>query len=196
MIIQEKTLKTGVFIDGSNLLWAIKMKKEKTGSKINFPICFIKLKQYLERRYSPLFCNYYACEDYRATKEPYISKAEKQKKFHRFLEGQGYKVVRKELKHLRDDTTKCDTDVEITMDIHKHIKEIDKIVLFSGDSDFFTAVKYFQSIGKHIIIFAFKNSLSWELKDFSIKNPRCDYKLLDELKNDLERTNFISLIKN
>ncbi len=183
----KDTRKAGVFIDGSNLLWSVKLKNDKTGEKINYQICFVKLMEYLNSHFGPVFCNYYACEDSFPTREPYITKATKQKKFHFFLEKLGYGVVRKELKHMRNETTKCDTDVEIVMDMHKYSKDIDTIILFSGDSDFLSAVKYFQSIGKNIIIFAFKSSISWELKDFSIKNFNCNYKLLDQLKNSLER---------
>ena len=84
-------------------------------------------------------------------------------------------------------TTKCDTDVEITMDLHKHAPDIDNIVLFSGDSDFLGAVKHFQSIGKYIHIYSFKSGLAWELKLFAMQNPRCNYTLLDDLLDMLER---------
>ena len=40
--------------------------------------------------------------------------------------------------------------------------------------------------GKHVRIYSFKNKLSWELKDFSIKNPGCNYKIIDELKGSIE----------
>ncbi len=38
----------------------------------------------------------------------------------------------------------------------------------------------------------FEKTLAWELKEFAIKNPRCNYKLLDDLKEELE---FIPKIK-
>lgn len=182
-----KVIKSGVFIDASNLLWAMKQKDEKTGKKIHYNICFKKLKQYLKRHYSPSFYHYYACEDSRPKKEPYITHAKNTQKFFQVLDGLGYNVIKKELKHIGDGT-KCDTDVEITMAMHKYANDIENIILFSGDSDFLSAVEHFHSLGKHVRIFSFEKFLSWELKDFAIKNPRCNYKLLDDLRGKLERT--------
>ncbi|KKW15515.1 MAG: hypothetical protein UY54_C0008G0006 [Parcubacteria group bacterium GW2011_GWA2_50_10b] len=181
-----KEVRTGVFIDGSNLLWAM-IRKDDKGDKINYDICFEKLKEFLKKNYSPVFYNYYVCEDNVATSEPYLSRSIKQKNFLKRLEGYGYSVKRKDLKVLKSGGAKCDTDVEIVLDLHKYKDDIDNIILFSGDSDFRGAVETFFNMGKHIRIYSFKSSLSWELKEFAIKNPRCNYKLLDELKDKLER---------
>ena len=119
-------------------------------------------------------------------REPYITKAAKHGKFLNFLEGIGYNVIKKDLKHIGSET-KCDTDVEIAMDLHKYAPDVDNIVLFTGDSDFLTAVKHFQSIGKYIHIYSFEDCLAWELKLFAIQNPRCNYTLLDNLRDKLEK---------
>lgn len=181
-----KKIRTGVFIDGSNLLWSM-MRKDDKGKKINYNICFQKLKQFLKKNYSPVFYNYYVCEDNISTQEPYLSRAKAQKKFIQRLEGFGYNVKRKDLKIIKGEGAKCDTDVEVVMDMYKHVSDIDNIILFSGDSDFKIAIETFHAMGKHIRIYSFASSLSWELKEFSIKNPRCNYKLLDELKTKIER---------
>ncbi len=182
-----KAIRTGVFIDGSNILWAMKAKDEKTGEKLNYNICFEKLKKFLRKNYSPVFYNYYACEDNVSKNEPFLERSIKQKKFFNKLEGFGYNVKRKDLKILQCGDTKCDTDMEIGMDLYKHVNDIDNIILFSGDSDFKVAVETFHSMGKHIRIYSFKSSLSYELKEFAIKNPRCNYKLLDDLRDKIER---------
>ena len=181
-----KHLRTGVFIDGSNLLWAMKAKDDN-GVRKNYNICFKKLKEFLKNNYSPVFYNYYVCVDTAPVREPYITSATKAKKFHNFLEGIGYNVKKKDLKILKCGDTKCDTDVEVVMDLHKHAADIDNIILFTGDSDFKSAIEGFHSQGKHIRVYSFKSSLSWELKEFSIQNTRCNYKLLDELRDKLER---------
>ncbi len=181
-----KNLRTGIFIDGSNLLWAM-MEKNENGQKKNYNICFKKLKEFLKDKYSPVFYNYYVCVDTKPLKEPYIDRAVRARKFHNFLEGVGYNVKKKDLKVLKCGDTKCDTDVEIVMDLHKHSNDIDNIVIFSGDSDFKSAIEGFHQQGKHIRIYSFRSSLSWELKDFSIKNTRCNFNLLDELQDKLER---------
>lgn len=187
-----KKVRTGVFIDGSNLFWAVNMRDRNTGEKIHFQICFEKLKKYLKRQYSPVFYNYYACEDNKPRNEIYEKKALGQKKFHNKLDGLGYNVSRKDLKYIGKNT-KGDTDIEIAMDMNKLVNDYDNIVLFSGDSDFLSAIKFFHSIGKYIRIYSFNKTLSWELKDFAIKNPRCNYKLLDELRSELE---FVPEIKD
>lgn len=175
--------KAGVFIDGSNLLWAVKMV-DADGRKIHFDISYKKLKDFLEERYDLKFCNYYCCEDNTSTSEPYISRSHRQKVFHNILEKIGYHVVRKDLKRIQS-KTKCDTDVEIVMDMHKMTKEIDTMILFSGDSDFRAAVEHFHTQGKSVHVYSFSRFLSWELKEFTMKNKRCEYYLLDELKNSL-----------
>lgn len=181
-----KELRTGVFIDGSNLFWAMNIRDKTTGAKLNYDICYKKLKEFLKGRYTPVFYNFYGIEDNSPGREPYITRALGTKKFHQKLEGYGYNVCRKELKYMPDGSTKGDMDMEIGTDMHKLINDYDNIVLFCGDSDFLSAVDYFHSVGKSIRIYSFANTLSWELKNFAIKNPRTNYKLLDELRDQLE----------
>lgn len=174
-----KKLRTGVFIDGSNMLWGSK----NSGIKVDFN----KLKKYLKKHFSPSVFNYYACEDNDPRSEKHKIQSERQKDFYKKLEGWGYKVIRKELKHLACGNTKCDMDVEITLDLRNYEDDIDCIVIFSGDSDFIPVVEYYWKNGKSIRIFAFRESLSWELKTFAINNPRCSYKIINEIKDEVDR---------
>src|SRR3989344_126896 len=181
-----KSVRTGVFIDGSNLFWAMNMKDENTGNKLHYYISFEKLRDFLKEKYSPVFYNYYGVEDKAPKKEPYITRALGTKKFHNKIAGMGYNVHRKDLKYIGRDITKGDTDMEIGVDMNRLINDYDNIVLFSGDYDFLSPVTYYHSLGKYIRIYSFEETLSWELKEFAIKNPRCNYKLLDELRSELE----------
>jgi len=183
--VEIKKLRAGIFIDGSNLLWSMKSKGSR-GEKENYDICFERLMTLLRDTYSVSFCNYYVCEDKGAVLEPYLTRARSQGKFFNRLEGFGYHVIRKDLKHVGG-VTKCDTDVEIVMDMHKQEQHIDLIVLFSGDSDFRSALQYFHSQGKHIHIYCFANFLSWELREFASNNHHCGYTLLGEMRNGIER---------
>ncbi len=180
-----KTLRAGIFIDGSNLLWSMKSKGSK-GEKVNYDICFEKLMGFLRETYSIVFCNYYVCEDKKAVSEPYLTKARSQGKFFNKLEAFGYDVIRKELKHIGR-VTKCDTDVEIVMDMHKREEDVDLIILFSGDSDFLSALQFFHLKGKHVHIYSFANFLSWELKRFASGNFNCVYTFLEEIRGKIER---------
>ncbi len=146
-----------------------------------------KLKDYLKKRYSPVVFNFYGCEDNNPKSEEYRRAAEKHKNFHKKLEGMGYKVIRKELKHLAGGVTKGDMDVELAMDLRNYENDIDCIILFTGDSDHLTTVNYYWNSGKSIRVFSFEEVLSWELKMFAINNPRCNYKLINEIRDEVER---------
>ncbi len=182
----NKNPRTGVFIDFSNLFWAIKRTDPKTGARLNYDICYIKLRQFLKSQHKPTFYNVYVCQDRNPKTEPYITRAAKMAKFVNFLRGTGYTIVDKDLKIIGHET-KCDTDVEITMDLHKHVNDLDNIVVFTGDSDFVSAVKHFQSVGKNIHIYSFKSSLAWELKTLAMQTPRVSFTLLDNLRDVLEK---------
>ena len=173
-----KKTRAGVFIDGSNLLWG----QKSAGWSLDFQ----KLKTYLEHAYRPTFFNYYGCVDVKPSNDVFRSRAVEQEKFYKKLNGVGYSIITKPLKYIQGHT-KGDMDVEIVVDIHKRINDIDTIILCSGDSDYLRAVEDFHSMGKFIRIFSFKSFLSWELKEFSIKNARCNYKIFDDLKSQLEK---------
>ena len=103
--------RTGVFIDFSNLFGAIGKKDSKTGEQVNYFVCYQKLREYLEGVHnSPVFYNLYACVDSNPKAEPYITRSKKHASFLNFLSGIGYNVIKKELKYLPNNTTKCDTD--------------------------------------------------------------------------------------
>jgi uncharacterized LabA/DUF88 family protein len=174
-----KQARTGVFIDGSNLFWAAK-------KDLGWQIDYKKLKEYLKKYYSPIFYNYYGCQDIKPSSDDFKRKAKGQEKFYNILEGLGYNVEKKPLKYLNNHDTKCDTDVEITVDIKNTLDDLNNIILFSGDSDFLKVIEDCHSRNKYIRIFSFKRTLAWELKTFAIKNPRCNYKLLDDLREELE----------
>ena len=175
-------LRAGVFIDGANLFWGMK-------NHTNWKIDFFKLRQYLKTRYSVRFYNYYACEDDNPSTEEFKEKSQKQKSFHRVLKGIGYDVKIKSLKHITTSSgeiTKGDMDVDISVDVHNLLNDIDLFILFCGDSDFLPIVKDCYEKGKYIRIYSYENLLSWELKTFTMTKPRCGYKLIDELKEMLE----------
>jgi uncharacterized LabA/DUF88 family protein len=173
-----KKIKAGIFIDGSNMLWGSK----NSGIRLDWE----KVMKYIKTNYSPVVFNYYACED-NNPKPEYKDKSLGQKKFYKKLEGIGYSVIRKELKHLACGKTKCDMDVELAMDLRNYEDDIDCIIIFAGDSDYMPVVDYYWNHGKYIRIFSFEESLSWELKTFAINKPRCSYKKINEIRSELER---------
>jgi|GEM_PF-596170 len=184
-----QSVRSGVFIDGSNLFWAVNILEDV--GKEKWAIDFSKLKRYLKDNYSPIFFKFYNCVDEHPTNELFRSRALGTEKFHNKLKGLGYDFVPKPLKYLHDKktgeiSTKGDMDVSISIDIKNSLNDMDNIILFSGDSDFLPVVEDAHTRGKHIRIFSFEHTLAWELKEFSIKNTRCNYKLLDELRDKIE----------
>lgn len=183
-----KKTRVGVFIDGSNLFWSVLDMKRKNPSTA-WSLDFSKLKQYLKDQYSPEFYNFYTPVNTNPTSTKYAIGAKNQEKFLRRLEGMGYKVIRKPLKYQVDGTTKGDMDVDISVDVHNSLDDIDTIILFSGDSDFLPLINDCRNRGKFIRIYSFKMHLAWELKMFAINNTRCNYRFIDDLREELEYFN-------
>lgn len=191
MVTAKKNLRAGVYIDGSNLFWAMKIMRDddRWRSSEAWRIDFRRLKNYFKRRYDPDFYNYYGVTADRPTTPEHARSAAAQKRFYASLNRMGYRVVTKPLKYITQDDgavkTKGDMDIELTMGIVEALDDIDLIILVSGDSDYLDAIQRFHSQEKYIRIYSFGHVLSWELKDFAIKSPRCSYHLLENLKDDL-----------
>ena len=60
----------------------------------------------------------------------------KQRQFHHILRGVGFNVKLKPFIQRRDGSAKGDWDVGITIDMLEHGKNLDKVILLSGDGDF------------------------------------------------------------
>ncbi len=61
---------------------------------------------------------------------------EKQSQFQNILRAIGFEVKLKPFIQRRDGSAKGDWDVGITIDMLEHAKQLDKLVLLSGDGDF------------------------------------------------------------
>ena len=182
----SKEFRSGVFIDGSNLMWgSLRMEKSK-----RWFVDFTKFKAHLENEYRPLFFQYYGIVDTMPRTVRLRSRAQAQVRLYAKMQAMGYEVVTKPLKYIKCDdgtfTTKGDMDVELTMGILKALNNLDRIILVSGDSDYLAPVKLVQSQGKSVVILSFQKLLSWELRYFAVKNERCDYKTLESLRGQIE----------
>ena len=102
-----------------------------------------------------------------------ISTMERQEeKFFEALEKQGFEVKSKDLQIFPGGAKKGDWDVGITVDAIKLSKNLDVIVLVSGDGDYVSLVEYLQNTtGCRVEGIAFKESASGrlleELDDFT-----------------------------
>ena len=77
---------------------------------------------------------------------------------------------------------KSNCDVEMTTDILLERKEVDEIILFTGDSDFQYLIKKLKDVGKKIAIFSSRKTISWEIKLEATK-----YTYLEDIKDKVMR---------
>lgn len=94
-----------------------------------------------------------------------ISTEEKtEEKFFESLEKQGFEVKSKDLQIFKGGMKKGDWDVGITIDAIKLAKNLDVIILVSGDGDYIPLVKYLQyNFGVRVEVMAFVESCSSQL---------------------------------
>ncbi|MGH7234040.1 MAG: NYN domain-containing protein [Candidatus Saccharimonadales bacterium] len=61
---------------------------------------------------------------------------------------------------------KCDLDVEMAVDLIKERENYDTIVLFSGDGDLASAIKYLhEAYGKECLVFTVRDFVAREISD-------------------------------
>lgn len=152
--------KAKVYIDGSNTFHAQK--------KLGWMIDWAKTKKYLIETYDIAEFKYYT-----GLKDG----DESTKSFLRYLSKVGVSVITKPLKkilldkndlmftHSKDGYVyKANFDVEMTADMLLETEGINRIVIFSGDSDFAYLVKKLKNLGKGIIVVSSRKTIAWELK--------------------------------
>jgi uncharacterized LabA/DUF88 family protein len=77
---------------------------------------------------------------------------------------------------------KANFDVEMTVDILLERGDLDCVVLFSGDSDFADLARRLTDLGKSLVIYSSRKTLSWELK------LACqEYRYLEDYREAFER---------
>jgi len=152
--------KTKVYIDGANMFY--------TQKKLGWFIDWKKVKNYLENLEEIIEWKYYVGVK---------TDDEKMQKYLRYLNAIGFSTFIKPLKKIKiqkdevlfeiyktDFIYKANFDVEITADILLDKAKTDEVIIFSGDSDFQYLVKKLKDIGKKVIIFSSRKTISWELK--------------------------------
>jgi len=152
--------KVKVYIDGANMFY--------TQKKLGWNLDWKKIKNFLEDTKEIVEWKYYV-----GVKPD----DEKMQRYLRYLNNIGFNIFTKLLKKIKirkdeilfevyktNHIYKANFDVEITADILLDKTKIDEVIIFSGDSDFQYLAKRLKNIGKKIIIFSSKKTISWELK--------------------------------
>lgn len=158
--------KVYVFIDAANILYS----QQSLGWRVDYN----KLKKYFEKE-----CNLGKLFFYTGK----IGTDHKQNRFIQKMKKYGYIVKTKEVKFIKItlDTyeKKGDLDVDLAIDVFKHMNEFDTCILMSGDSDFAGLVDELKTRGKRVIVMSTKGHISRELIE------RAKYINLKKLKDQI-----------
>ena len=116
---------------------------------------------------SLLRANSYVAEDGERTKED-VEYRQKLYRYHDVLRQCGFKVIKKFVKHFVDDegilTTKANADMDLAIDAILQARNLDRVILLTGDGDFVRLVQALQNMGCRVEVIAFKY-VSKELKE-------------------------------
>ncbi len=93
---------------------------------------------------------------------------EKLYNYHNILRKCGFKIIKKYVKRFTDAdgvvTTKANADMDLAIDALLQSRNLDRIILLTGDGDFLRLVTALQNKGCRVEIIAFKN-VSWQLRE-------------------------------
>lgn len=114
-----------------------------------------------------LRANCYVAEDRARTQEDPEYK-QKLYGYHNILRQCGFKVIKKYVKHFVDDegilTTKANADMDLAIDALLQARNLDRVILLTGDGDFLRLVLALQNMGCRVDVIAF-NHASQELRE-------------------------------
>ncbi|MEK7597631.1 MAG: NYN domain-containing protein [Patescibacteria group bacterium] len=160
--------KAKVYIDGANIFY--------TQKQIGWNIDWKKVKKYLEKKSEIIEMRYYT-----GVKKNDI----KMSKYLNYFDKIAITTVTKPIKIIKTingNIFKSNFDVEMATDVLLDRVLVDKIILFTGDSDFNYLIKKLKDLGKYVVVYSSRKMLSWELK----LNAN-QYFFLEDIKSDIER---------
>ncbi len=179
--IAKSQAKVAVFVDGWNFKYA-------TYDSFGINVDFVRLLQTLTQDSILIRAYYYTGEwttdsieqyvkmtsssDPNALREELDAQRRRSQSFYRFLNRNGYMVVRKPLKVFAGGTIKADLDLELAIDMLSLVDRCDKYILCSGDGDFVPLVKAVAQRGVRIQVLSTQHPDAY---------ARCNFKAADEL---------------
>jgi len=146
----------GIFVDEANIFY---IQKE-----LGWKIDWIKTKEFLSKYFKINLLNYYLGMPAKGDGLIENSRVKKE------MEDVGFKVKTKPLKKIYLDEKKeefkhkCNFDVEISFDIARNIKDLDLIIIVSGDSDFLEAKNFCLENKKGFMVMCFEKGVAWEFR--------------------------------
>ena len=156
----EKNKRVYIFIDSANV-WSV----VKSVKKI---VDYGLLKKYFKDNLEPTELKIFYYEAYPENGTRDYSLDSKHRYFTFLKKGLGFNVRKKVLKQIKHDdgsiVEKGNMDVELVIDAVHNINNYDIAILFSGDSDFLSLIKYIRNRSKKVFVFSSKNNVSSELR--------------------------------
>lgn len=114
-----------------------------------------------------LRANSYLAEDRERTKDD-AEYRQKLYRYHEVIRQCGFKVIKKYVKHFVDDegilTTKANADMDLAIDALLQARNLDRVILLTGDGDFIRLVLALQNMGCRVEVIGF-NHVSNDLKE-------------------------------
>ena len=147
---KRKQSKTYVFIDASNIIYGC----GEAGWKMDYA----KLSSYLRERFGASKLFFFGGLD---------NDNKKQLKFYELLQDFGYKLRLVPVKKFRDGNKKADADSRMTFELMKHFQDYDKVVVLTGDGDYFWVLEYLIKHGKELQLMSFGRRTASELKELA-----------------------------
>ncbi len=155
--------KVKIYIDGSNTFHAQK--------KLGWRIDWLKVRKLISQQYEIIEFRYYA-----GVKDGDLS----MKSFLKYLGHVGIQVLTKPLKKIKIPVSdiksgieeekwiyKANFDVEITVDILLGLNGTNKIIIFSGDSDFIYLASRIKIQGRAVEFITSRKTVAWEIRKIS-----------------------------
>jgi uncharacterized LabA/DUF88 family protein len=152
-------LKTGIYVDAENIRLC-----GGYGMRYDILVDLANLGKSVLLR-----ANSYLAEDRARTKEDHEYRL-KLYRYHDILRQCGFKVIKKYVQHYVDDegilTTKANADMDLAIDALLQARNLDRVILLTGDGDFVRLVVALQNMGCRVEVIAF-NNVSGQLKEIA-----------------------------
>ncbi len=150
-------LKTGIYVDAENI-------RLSGGYGMRYDV----LVELANSGDSVLLrANSYLAEDRSRTKDD-DEYRQKLYRYHNIIRQCGFKVIKKFVKHFVDDegilTTKANADMDLAIDALLQARNLDRVILLTGDGDFIRLVLALQNMGCRVEVIGF-NNVSNELRE-------------------------------
>ncbi len=150
-------LKTGIYVDAENIRMC-------GGYGMRYDVLVDLVN---EKNSSLLRANCYLAEDRERTQAD-MEYRQKVYSYHNVLRQCGFKVIKKYVRRYHDEegniTTKANADMDLAIDALLQSRNLDRIILLTGDSDFIRLVIALQNMGCRVEVIGFHN-VSNELRE-------------------------------